>query len=90
MGDTQNDRILAILRRNGNGGITPIEALNEVGCFRLAAAIFVIKRDLLRDDEEVVNVGYSTPTGKHVARYVLRPKVGHTQAEPMSIWGGDV
>jgi hypothetical protein len=39
---SQNDAILSHLRKNP---ITPIEALQEYGCLRLAARILELKRD---------------------------------------------
>lgn len=47
--------------------ITPIEALNRWGCFRLAA---VINR-LRNDGMDIVTEKYLTPSGKYVARYSL-------------------
>ena len=70
---TQTRRILDELRRRGEQGITPLEALHVVGSFRLAARIADVK-GLLGEDEEVVNVG-ATIDGKTVARYVLRRRV---------------
>ena len=67
---TQTVDVLELLRYKGEEGVTPIEALNYVGSFRLAARIADIKA-MLGPDEEVVNVG-ATINGKKVARYVLR------------------
>ena len=61
--DAQRDAILWHLERRGS--ITPIEALNELGCFRLAARI-----------EELRRAGHGIKTiiekrkGKRYARYV--------------------
>jgi len=79
---TQNEAILELLRQQGEAGVTPALALSEVSCMRLAARIDEIRARHLRADEEIVNVGWRTPTGRHVARYVLR------QREPveLSIW----
>ena len=66
---TQTQAILAQLRAGGS--ITPGEALDWFGCFRLAARI-ADARALLLPEEEIVNVGWTTATGKHVARYTLR------------------
>jgi hypothetical protein len=66
---TQTDEVLRWLRAYEDG-ITPGQALDALGCFRLAARISDAK-ERLDPDEEIVNVGYTTPTGKHVARYVL-------------------
>ena len=65
--DAQRDAILWHLERRGS--ITPIEALNELGCFRLAARI-----------EELRRAGHSIRTtiekrrGKRWARYVYEQK----------------
>ena len=67
---TQTEAILAALHRRGEDGLTPLEALEAFGCFRLAARISDIK-ETLGPDEEIVNVG-ATINGKTVARYILR------------------
>lgn len=67
---TQTQEVIAWLRAYPDG-LTPGQALDIFGCFRLAARISDAKK-LLEPGEEIVNVGYTTPTGKHVARYVLR------------------
>ncbi|MGJ7024981.1 helix-turn-helix domain-containing protein [Petrimonas sulfuriphila] len=46
--------------------ITPIEALNRYGCFRLGARIFDLKRDGLNIKTEMVERG-----GKRFAEYRL-------------------
>lgn len=65
---SQADSILAHLRAGHT--ITPGQALDEFGCFRLAARISDIKA-ILGPDEEIVNLGLALPNGKHVARYSL-------------------
>lgn len=65
MKESQKDRILGYLE-DECGGITPIEALNKFGCFRLADVVFKLRRD-----------GYDIKTtdvhqnGKTFARYFL-------------------
>ena len=68
---TQNERILALLREHPEG-ITPLQALEVVGSFRLAARIWEL-RDAGYDirTETVVLPGRG---GKSVARYVLVEK----------------
>ena len=62
--------VLALLREQGVDGVTPALALSEVGTMRLAARI----SELRAEGHDIVNVGWTTPTGKHVARYVLRER----------------
>ena len=63
---TQAEAILRHLREHSEG-ITPLEALNEYGCFRLSARIY----DLRQDGHQISEETATTPTGKHVARYRL-------------------
>ena len=63
-------QVLALLREQGADGVTPALALAEVGTMRLAARI----AELRAEGHDIVNVGWRTPTGKHVARYVLRER----------------
>ena len=60
--------VLALLREQGVDGVTPALALSEVGTMRLAARI----AELRAEGHDIVNVGFTTPTRKHVALYVLR------------------
>ena len=62
---SQSSKILAYLKE-GNG-ITPIEALNLFGCFRLGARIADIKKMGYNIVTEMVKVG----DGKRVAKYHL-------------------
>lgn len=80
----QNDRIIQLLRLRGDVGLTPGEALTLVGTMRLAARILEIRELMLRADEEIVNVGADTPSGKHVARYVLQKR--REPAGQVSLW----
>lgn len=59
---SQNKKILHHLKSNGS--ITPIEALNEYGCFRLAARI----KDL-RDEGHNILTEIVSNDGKKYARY---------------------
>ncbi len=67
---SQNERILAALRR---GPLTPMQALQRFGCFRLAARIWEIKeRGWLPDPEDDIRTEYvTTKSGARVARYRL-------------------
>ena len=62
---SQTGRILEHLR--SVGPITPLEALELYGCFRLAARI----KDLREAGWNVQTGNYRTPSGKTVARYWL-------------------
>jgi hypothetical protein len=62
---TQSDKILAHLRSGKS--ITPLEALNLFGCFRLGARIYDLKKAGHNIVTEMVTVG----DGKHVASYTL-------------------
>ena len=57
--------ILDYLRRHGS--ITQLEALTRLGCMRLGARIWDLKRDGIRIDSAVEKDGE-----KHYARYYLR------------------
>lgn len=67
---TQTDAVLELLRERGEYGLTPGEALAEVGTMRLAARISDAKA-LLADDE-VIETDWALVNGKRFARYVLR------------------
>ncbi len=47
--------------------VTPIDALNGCGCFRLGARIF----DLKQKGYNIFTEKFKTPSGKTVARYRL-------------------
>lgn len=61
-GRTQTDRILAHMRRGRS--ITPLQALNRYGCFRLASRIFDLRRAGVSVRCQIVKRG-----AKHVASY---------------------
>lgn len=65
MSDTQSASILAHLR--GGNSITPIEALNKFGCFRLGARIY----DLKCAGHNIITVPVTTAAGKRIACYRL-------------------
>lgn len=60
----QNEQILAWLKQGKS--ITPIEALEEFGCFRLGARIADLKRDGWQIKSRMVN-----KNGKRFASYIL-------------------
>lgn len=61
---TQNEQILEYMRENGS--ITPLEALKEIGCFRLGARIYDLKHE-----GHLIHSKNETNNGKHYARYYL-------------------
>lgn len=65
---TQVDLILDMLKRSGDAGVTPQEALREASCFRLAARI----SELRAQGHDIQTKSYKTPGGAVVARYVLK------------------
>ena len=67
---SQNEMILAYLERNGS--ITQAEAMNAIGCYRLGARIWELKRQgvkIKRYMEEGLN-RFGTRT--RYARYILQ------------------
>lgn len=62
---SQNDQILAALKRGR--AITPLEALHEWGCFRLASRVL----DLRQQGHAIAVERLKLPTGKRVARYYM-------------------
>jgi hypothetical protein len=62
---TQIDQILNHLK--SGKPITPIDALNKFGCFRLGARIF----DLKREGHNIHKQMIETPKGARVAEYRL-------------------
>ena len=62
---TQKAQILDHLKQGKT--ITPMEALQEYGCFRLAAAIYDLRGEGYKIDTESVNWGNKT-----FARYQMR------------------
>jgi hypothetical protein len=64
---TDNEQVLRLLRLRGAAGLTPLEALREVGTFRLGARVFDLRKAGHRIEREWV----TTPGGSRVARYVL-------------------
>jgi len=66
---SQMQKLLELLRQRGTQGVTPIEALDIVGTFRLSAGIY----DLRADGHDIRSHTHRTPSGSDVARYVLVP-----------------
>lgn len=63
---TQCEALLDYLRRNPSG-ITPLEALRELGIGRLAARVYELRKDGFNIQDELVRL----ENGKHVSRYRL-------------------
>jgi hypothetical protein len=63
---TQNEQILAALKR---GPLTPLEALERFGCFRLAARV-----GELRQQGHSIVTTTAEAGGKSFARYVYVPR----------------
>jgi len=68
---TQRERILLLLIERGERGVTPLDALREVGSLRLAARIAELRASGLDIDAKTK----TTANGKRVACYVLVPPV---------------
>lgn len=62
---SQEQTILDMLKR---GPVTPIDALQEAGCFRLAARI----SDLRQQGYPIKTETITTTSGKHIAQYILK------------------
>lgn len=65
MTETQTAQILAYLKTGRS--ITPLDALEWFGCFRLGARIY----DLKQDGHNIVKDMVETDSGKRVASYTL-------------------
>lgn len=82
---SQNDEVLAWLAANPKG-ITALEALAEIGCFRLAARISDLRADGYTIETVTERLG-----GKTYARYVLHwgttPPQGSPENELRALWG---
>lgn len=66
---TQADRVLALLQARGSEGLTPLDALDLAGCFRLAAVVW----DLRAEGWDITTTMVESPTGSRFARYHLIP-----------------
>ena len=73
---TQRQQILEYLQRGNR--LTPIEALNKFGCFRLAAVIHRLKQD-----DHDIKAATVTWDGKQFAQYYISQveKVEYKQSE---------
>jgi hypothetical protein len=64
---SQNETILEYLKQGHS--LTPLEALNLFGCFRLATRIFELKKDGVDIKTTIIHTG-----DKHYASYKLQEK----------------
>jgi hypothetical protein len=64
---TDTQAVLRLLRIRGKAGVTPLEALREVGTMRLGARVFDLRKAGHRIEREWV----TTPGQSRVARYIL-------------------
>jgi hypothetical protein len=82
---TQTDAVLALLHSRP-AGITALEALSEIGCFRLAARVAE-----LRAEGWVIASRSESANGKHFVRYQLvkdaTPWKEITESEQRALWG---
>ena len=62
----QNESIIKYLILHKRG-LTPIQALDKFGCFRLASRIWELKQD----GYDISKANYTTKSGKTVARYYI-------------------
>lgn len=70
---SQTAQILAMLKR---GPVTPLDALRQANCFRLAARI----AELRQQGHDIETETVTTPTGKHIASYKLKEATHGRQA----------
>jgi len=70
---SQTTAILDMLKR---GPVTPLDALQQAGCFRLAARI----AELRQQGHDILTETVTTPTGKHIASYKLKEATHGRQA----------
>ena len=80
---TQNEMIRKHLEEGRS--LTPIDALNLYGCFRLATRIFELKRSGMNIKTEMVE---NKETGKRYAQYVLGKEKLEAQPAPEIEIGG--
>lgn len=80
---TQAEAVLALLRLRP-AGITPMTAINELGCMRLAARI-----KELRDAGHDIATVSETRNGRTYARYVYSHPAEDwwSEAEQRAMWG---
>ena len=65
MKKSQNKKILSFLKSKKS--ITPIEALNLFGCFRLSGRIYDLRKEGHKIESEIIE-----KNGKHFSKYSLQ------------------
>lgn len=72
---TQTQEILKYLQDHGS--ITPLEALREIGCFRLAARIYDLEQKGYNIPRETITVhGKKTGKAVKITKYLKPPYTG--------------
>jgi hypothetical protein len=64
----QTQAVLNLLQSQGSAGVTPLQAMHDVGTMRLAARV----AELREAGYVITTYDFTTASGKRVARYVLR------------------
>lgn len=72
---SQGRLLLDTLRAQGQQGVTPLQALEWLGCLRLAAVVHRLRAEGYDIRTEIIE----THTGKRVARYTLHEPQGWEQ-----------
>ena len=72
---TQERLLIEALRAQGEQGVTPLQALEWIGCLRLAAVVHRLRADGYDIRTEIIE----THTGKRIARYTLHEQQGWEQ-----------
>lgn len=67
---TQKDKIIAYIKKHGS--ITPLDALREFGCMRLATRIFELKEDGYKIKTVIEKSKNKSGEPVHYARYYLQ------------------
>lgn len=67
MKTTQTAKVLALLRLYGATGLTPQDAIREIGCYRLAARILDLKTEGIHIESRLATDSH----GHRYARYYL-------------------
>ena len=79
----QTEGVLNLLRSRGAEGVTPALARHVVGTDRLAARV----AELRQEGYVITTYDHRTPSGKHVAKYVLRWRHPLSELEQRYIHG---
>ena len=77
------EAVLNLLRSAGPTGVSPLQAMHDVGTMRLAARV----AELREEGYVITTYDFRTGSGKRVARYVLRHPQPLTETEMRFAWG---